>query len=124
MTRSELTMLLAGITGRVPADSVVDDVLVRSEGNPFYAEELLAVGTGAGAPDSVRDAILARVARLAGADPGRAPRGRARRAARSTIGCCRRCPDVHSSRSAKRCARPSPTTSWCRGATGAASGTP
>ena len=65
MTRSELTMLLAGITGRVPADSVVDDVLVRSEGNPFYAEELLAVGTGAGAPDSVRDAILARVARLA-----------------------------------------------------------
>ncbi len=65
MTRSELTMLLAGITGRVPADSIVDDVLARSEGNPFYAEELLAVRTGTGAlPDSVRDAILARVARL------------------------------------------------------------
>jgi DNA-binding CsgD family transcriptional regulator len=66
MTRSELTMLLAGITGRVPADSIVDDVLARSDGNPFYAEELLAVRTGTGAlPDSVRDAILARVARLA-----------------------------------------------------------
>ena len=65
MTRSELTMLLAGIAGRVPADSIVDDVLARSEGNPFYAEELLAVRTGTGAlPDSVRDAILARVARL------------------------------------------------------------
>ena len=65
MTRSEFTMLLAGITGRVPADSIVDDVLARSEGNPFYAEELLAVRAGAGAlPDSVRDAILTRVARL------------------------------------------------------------
>ena len=65
MTRSELTMLLAGIAGRVPADSIVDDVLARSEGNPFYAEELLAVRTGTGAlPESVRDAILARVARL------------------------------------------------------------
>jgi DNA-binding CsgD family transcriptional regulator len=66
MTRSELTMLLAGITGRVPADSAVDEVLARSEGNPFYAEELIAVRTGTGAlPDSVRDAILARVGRLA-----------------------------------------------------------
>ena len=65
MTRSELTVLLAGIAGRVPADSVVDDILARSEGNPFYAEELLAARTGTGAlPESVRDAILARVARL------------------------------------------------------------
>ena len=65
MSRSELTMLMAGITGRVPADSIVDDVLARSEGNPFFAEELLAVRTGAGAlPDSVREAILTRVARL------------------------------------------------------------
>jgi DNA-binding CsgD family transcriptional regulator len=66
MTRSELTMLVAGITGRVPTDATVDDVLARSEGNPFYAEELLAVRTSTGAlPDSVRDAILTRVARLA-----------------------------------------------------------
>jgi DNA-binding CsgD family transcriptional regulator/tetratricopeptide (TPR) repeat protein len=66
MTRSELTMLLAGIAGRVPADSIVDDVLARSEGNPFYAEELLAVRSGTGAlPESLRAAILARVARLA-----------------------------------------------------------
>ena len=65
MTRSELTVLMAGIAGRVPADSIVDDVLARSEGNPFYAEELLAVRTGTAAlPDSVRDAILTRVARL------------------------------------------------------------
>jgi DNA-binding CsgD family transcriptional regulator len=65
MTRSELTVLLAGIAGRVPADSIVDDVLARSEGNPFYAEELLAVRAGAAAlPESVRDAILVRVARL------------------------------------------------------------
>ena len=65
MTRSELTVLMAGIAGRVPADSIVDDVMARSEGNPFYAEELLAVRTGTAAlPESVRDAILTRVARL------------------------------------------------------------
>jgi predicted ATPase len=43
MTRSELTVLLAGIAGSVP-DSVVEDIAARSEGNPFFAEELLALG--------------------------------------------------------------------------------
>lgn len=65
MTRSELTMLLAAVTGSVPPDAVVDEVLARSEGNPFYAEELLAARAASEPmPSTVRDAILGRVARL------------------------------------------------------------
>ncbi|MEP7020995.1 MAG: AAA family ATPase [Pseudonocardiales bacterium] len=65
MTRSELTVLLAGVGGVVPTDGVVDAVMARSEGNPFYAEELLALGGTGPLPLTLRDAILARVARLA-----------------------------------------------------------
>ena len=36
-----------------------------SGGNPFFVTELLAVGEGAGVPATVRDAVLARAARLA-----------------------------------------------------------
>jgi DNA-binding CsgD family transcriptional regulator/tetratricopeptide (TPR) repeat protein len=62
MSRSELTLLLAGVTGATPSDALVDEVMARSEGNPFYAEELLAAGAGADhLPDTLREAILARV---------------------------------------------------------------
>ena len=65
MTRSELTVLLAGVAGSVPSDAVVDEVMARSEGIPFYAEELMASRTGSEPlPPTVRDAILARIARL------------------------------------------------------------
>ena len=66
MTRSELTVLLAGVAGAVPSDAVVDEVMARSEGIPFYAEELMASRTGSEPlPTTVRDAILVRIARLA-----------------------------------------------------------
>ena len=65
MSRSELTVLLAGVAGSVPADAVVDEVLARSEGIPFYAEELLAARAGAEPlPATLREAILVRVGRL------------------------------------------------------------
>ena len=65
MTRSELTVLLAGVAGAVPSDAVVDEVMARSEGIPFYAEELLAARAGAEPlPATLRDAILVRVGRL------------------------------------------------------------
>jgi DNA-binding CsgD family transcriptional regulator len=65
MTRSELTVLLAGVAGIVPSDAVVDEVMARSEGIPFYAEELLAARAGAEPlPATLRDAILVRVGRL------------------------------------------------------------
>src|SRR6266511_320565 len=40
--RRELGELLAGILGEPPAPALVDEILARSEGNPFFAEELLA----------------------------------------------------------------------------------
>jgi len=65
MSRSELTVLLAGVSGTIPTDATVDEMLDRSEGNPFYAEELLAARAGADSlPPTVREAILVRVARL------------------------------------------------------------
>lgn len=65
MSRSELTVLMTGVTGAVPSDDVVDQVVARSEGNPFYAEELLAARSGSGhLPPTLRDAVLTRVAPL------------------------------------------------------------
>ena len=65
MSRSELTVLLAGVAGAVPSDAVVDEVMARSEGIPFYAEELLAARAEAEQlPATLREAILVRVGRL------------------------------------------------------------
>jgi DNA-binding CsgD family transcriptional regulator len=69
--RMELTRLdravtvaqLTGILDAVPAADLVDAVFVRSEGNPFFTEELLAaVRAGSGAlPVTVRDLLGGRV---------------------------------------------------------------
>ena len=40
--REELVELLAGITGGVPSQTLVDSVARRSDGNAFFAEELVA----------------------------------------------------------------------------------
>ncbi len=63
MTRGELTVLLTGVAGAVPTDTVVDEILVRSDGNPFFAEELFAAGSGS-VPATLREAVLAHVAAL------------------------------------------------------------
>ena len=55
------------IAGLGPAiDPVlIHGIVARADGNPFYVEELVALGSGrAGLPDSVRDVLLARVAAL------------------------------------------------------------
>ena len=64
--RDELLAQATGILGAAPDRDVVEDVLSRSDGNPFLAEELLAAGgePGAGAPQRVRDIVLARVESL------------------------------------------------------------
>src|SRR4029079_7137274 len=41
-----------------------DDLYRKTNGNPFFVTEAIAAGT-AGVPDTVRDAVLARAARLA-----------------------------------------------------------
>ena len=64
LTRSEMQDLVAGILGADPAPDLVDDVFARSEGNPFFAEELMAAtGQGALSP-TLRDTLLARIGTL------------------------------------------------------------
>jgi DNA-binding CsgD family transcriptional regulator len=65
LSRRELADLLAGILDRRPAARQVREVFARSQGNPFYAEELVAAGRdGGGLPPAVRDLLLARVEAL------------------------------------------------------------
>jgi len=47
-TRAELAEQLAGLLGADPPARLVDDVHARSEGNPFFAEELVVASAGAG----------------------------------------------------------------------------
>jgi DNA-binding CsgD family transcriptional regulator/tetratricopeptide (TPR) repeat protein len=66
-SRSELAEQLAGLLGADPPTGLVQDIYARSEGNPFFAEELVLVGGGAGPaalPPSLREVLLARVVRL------------------------------------------------------------
>src|SRR5215831_6826476 len=67
--RRELGELLAGILGEPAPTAVAGEILARSEGNPFFAEELLAawgegVGGSAELPEALRDLLLARVEAL------------------------------------------------------------
>ena len=65
-TRDELASQLEDILGAPPSDAVLDTLLARSEGNPLYAEELLAAGGDGSAdlPASLRDALMVRVEAL------------------------------------------------------------
>ena len=65
-TPDELAEQLEGILADRPDQSLVERVYARSEGNPLYAEEILAAGLdGRGAlPPTLRDALMLRVERL------------------------------------------------------------
>jgi DNA-binding CsgD family transcriptional regulator/tetratricopeptide (TPR) repeat protein len=63
--RDELTRLLGEISDDPPSNEVVDELLARSDGNPFYVEELMAAGDiDHGVPATLSDVILSRVERL------------------------------------------------------------
>ena len=65
--RDELAEQLAAIHGRPAPPSLVDQIARRSEGNPFFAEELLAAGSvteGAVLPTRLRDVLLGRIGSL------------------------------------------------------------
>jgi DNA-binding CsgD family transcriptional regulator/tetratricopeptide (TPR) repeat protein len=60
--RRELAELAAGILGEPPSPGLAREILARSEGNPFFAEELLAARLeGTRLPPALRDLLLARV---------------------------------------------------------------
>ena len=58
--RDEVAMLLEGILGDAPEPALLERVFVRSQGNAFFAEELLAAGGAQDAelPESLRDILL------------------------------------------------------------------
>jgi DNA-binding CsgD family transcriptional regulator len=64
-TRAEVAEQLAGLLGSDPSTRLVDHVYGRSEGNPFFAEELLLAGGDPRVlPPSLQEVLLARVVRL------------------------------------------------------------
>jgi DNA-binding CsgD family transcriptional regulator/tetratricopeptide (TPR) repeat protein len=63
-SRAELAQLLAGLLGDQPPTGLLDDIYARSEGNPFFAEELVLAGEGAdprALPPSLREVLLTRL---------------------------------------------------------------
>jgi DNA-binding CsgD family transcriptional regulator/tetratricopeptide (TPR) repeat protein len=63
-SRAELAAHLEAIAGAPLQADQVERIYARSEGNPFYAEQLLAAGTGEadiGLPSTLADMLLARV---------------------------------------------------------------
>jgi DNA-binding CsgD family transcriptional regulator len=66
LTRPELAEALGDILGAPPDDDLVDRLYRRSEGNPLFAEELLAAGLdGRGAlPPTLREALMLRIEAL------------------------------------------------------------
>src|SRR6266545_2071941 len=66
LQHGELTALLAAHAGAPPPAALTDAIVARSEGNPFFAEELLAAGGDQNGtlPRGLRDLLLQRVARL------------------------------------------------------------
>jgi DNA-binding NarL/FixJ family response regulator len=71
LERDELTALLTARSDALLPTSVADAIVARSEGNPFFAEELLAAGGDDGElPTRLRDLLLQRVAQLDPATQG------------------------------------------------------
>jgi DNA-binding CsgD family transcriptional regulator/tetratricopeptide (TPR) repeat protein len=64
LSRAEVAELLAAILEAEPDTGLVQRVHDRSEGNPFFAEELLAAGAEGSLPDTLRDALMLRIEAL------------------------------------------------------------
>jgi DNA-binding CsgD family transcriptional regulator len=65
LTPGELTALIAAHFDTPPSTVLADAIVARSEGNPFFAHELLAAGGDDGElPRELRDLLLQRVSQL------------------------------------------------------------
>ncbi len=82
LTRPEAAEQMAAILGHEPAETQVDTVFRRSEGNPLFVEHLLGAETGV--PASLRDLMLASVQRSSAGSPSAARRSPPPRCARWT----------------------------------------
>jgi len=71
LARAEMIDLLAAHADGPPPAALADAIATRSEGNPFFAEELLAASDRGGElPAGLRDLLLQRVERLDGPTRG------------------------------------------------------
>jgi DNA-binding CsgD family transcriptional regulator/tetratricopeptide (TPR) repeat protein len=62
---AQVARQLASILGQSPGPALVESVYERSEGNPFFAEELVAAGAGSrGLPVTLREVLAARLAHV------------------------------------------------------------
>ncbi len=64
LSRDQTAELIAAIRGSDVPAALVDEIYARSEGNPFFVEELLAGAPEMGLSPSLRDLALAQVAAL------------------------------------------------------------
>jgi DNA-binding CsgD family transcriptional regulator len=64
MSRDEVATLTGGILGSTPLAAQVDSLFERSDGNPFYVEELVAHEDAGAVPTPVREIVTARAAGL------------------------------------------------------------
>jgi DNA-binding CsgD family transcriptional regulator len=62
--REDQARQLSGILGVPPSPALLERIYRRAEGNPFFAEELVALNTGDDLPPTVRDLLLARLEEL------------------------------------------------------------
>ena len=68
LDRDEIAEQLLGILGHDPDEDVLEEIYARSQGNAFYAEELLAAGAHEGGlPETLREVLLERFAALSDA---------------------------------------------------------
>ena len=64
LDKGATAVLMAGILGTTPEWALLDAVHARSEGNPFFAEELTAGTAATSLPAALRNVIMIRVDRL------------------------------------------------------------
>jgi DNA-binding CsgD family transcriptional regulator/tetratricopeptide (TPR) repeat protein len=64
LERDDIETMLAAILGHDAGWALADAVYARSEGNPFFAEELAAARDAAALPEHLQDLIMLRVNRL------------------------------------------------------------
>jgi len=64
--RDQVVAQLSGILGAAPSADLADGIFARSEGNPFFTEELLQAAQmgSAGLPTTLRDLLMGRVEAL------------------------------------------------------------
>ena len=128
LAHEELTALLAARADAPPPAALTDAIVARSEGNPFFAEELLAAAGDEGGelPRGLRELLLQRVAGLdratqsllrlaaaAGRDVGY-PLLRAVGGARRSPTCASRCAGRSSTASSSPTRRPAASASATR----------